>query len=221
MNKRLKIAALSLSFVFFAAEAATLNDSVQVRNVFADMPDTIMELVSRNARLDCLDFYDSQMKSTVRNRMNGLISITNLSNSFLQFQCDNTECVELKLLQSKRKSEYFICVVTTLKGESDYSTVKFFNKGWEEMPVQNFVQMPPLETFVNRRYTKKDSIVMLEKILPFMSYGIELDMFTDVMRVSLTSPSQLSLEDSAYFSKWFAEDKAVELKWNGNCFKRF
>lgn len=221
MKKSFKIAALFLLAFVPATMTGTpvLDDSVQVRNVFANMPDSVLELIPRNTRLDCLDFFDSQMESTVRNRMGGLVQITGLSSSCLQLQCDGTECIGFKLLPCPGKSNYLICVVTTLKGRSDFSTIKIFNKDWVEMPVQNYVQMPLLKSFVNSRYAKKDSIALLEQKLPFISYGIELDMSACSMQVSLTSQNQFSLEDSTYFSKWFAKDPAVNLKWNGRCFK--
>ena len=40
----------------------------RMRDYFADMPDSILYVMTRNNRLDCIDFIENNMQARVRNR---------------------------------------------------------------------------------------------------------------------------------------------------------
>lgn len=213
------IAVLAFLSGIMKTDAAGMPDSVSVRNVFASMPDSVFELIPKGARLDCLDFFDSNMRSTVRDRMDGLIQITSLSRDFLQLQSDSSLFVCFKILPCSRQNDgYIICVSTTLKGSSDYSKLDFYNSDWNRLSGEDYITMPGLKRFVNSGYAKKDSLALLESVLPFVSYSIMIGDSEPVMEISLTSQNQLGKEDSVYFSDWFA-GRPVIFKWNGKRFK--
>ena len=46
-------------------------DTVNLRNLFVEMPDTVIPYLSRNNRLDFVDFMDSNMKAEVTNALGG------------------------------------------------------------------------------------------------------------------------------------------------------
>ena len=40
----------------------------KMRDVFATMPDSVLGLMTKNNRLDCIDFIENDMEAKVRNR---------------------------------------------------------------------------------------------------------------------------------------------------------
>ena len=44
----------------------------KMRDVFAAMPDSVLGIMTKNNRLDCIDFIENDMEAKVRNRFDGL-----------------------------------------------------------------------------------------------------------------------------------------------------
>ena len=43
----------------------------KMRDVFAAMPDSVLGIMTKNNRLDCIDFIENDMEAKVRNRFDG------------------------------------------------------------------------------------------------------------------------------------------------------
>ena len=60
---------------FFLIVTATLcvwtAKAQDMERIFAEMPDSIVPVMTKNNRLDCIDFYKSKMKSNVENIYGG------------------------------------------------------------------------------------------------------------------------------------------------------
>ena len=56
---------------------------VTIRDIFKQMPDSLMPYLSQNNRLDFIDFLDSHMKAEVRNTLGGTSEMTALADDSL------------------------------------------------------------------------------------------------------------------------------------------
>ena len=56
---------------------------VTIRDIFKQMPDSLMPYLSQNNRLDFIDFLDSNMKAEVRNALGGLSEMMTLADDSL------------------------------------------------------------------------------------------------------------------------------------------
>lgn len=72
---RLRVWTLSILclFVSASAEAATAvpDDTLSMQRLFAAMPDSVLPLLSRNDRLDLVDYASAGARAAVRNRLGG------------------------------------------------------------------------------------------------------------------------------------------------------
>jgi len=124
------IACMSLT-----AQAA---DTLTIRQVFKEMPDTIIPYLSHNNRLDLLDFMDSQMKAEVTNAFGGRSVMTTLTNDSLTLQLNEICKVELLLLTTTDvvdSSTKVIALRRTLGKEKGYQEcdVEYYSVKWKRL----------------------------------------------------------------------------------------
>lgn len=84
--------------LFMASVLPVCGQSVICRDVFREMPDSIVPYLTENNRLDMLDFMDSHMKAVVQNRFDGHSEMLSLTD----------DSVTLKLSEALRMT---ICLV--------------------------------------------------------------------------------------------------------------
>lgn len=90
MKKGLIILLVSL-FSFLTAPAQN------IREVFRAMPDSIMPYLTKNAKLDMMDFMDANMKAAVNNELGGESRMLFLSDDSLAIKMSNALMLELSL----------------------------------------------------------------------------------------------------------------------------
>ena len=54
-----------------------------LRTLFADMPDSIIPLLTKSNRMDCVDYMESGMKAVVTNRLGGTTEMLSLDKDYL------------------------------------------------------------------------------------------------------------------------------------------
>ena len=108
-----------------------------IADCFREIPDSLLPTLSRNNRLDMLDFMESKMKAEVTNRLGGKSEMTSLTDSTLSIQMSNALKVDMLLLTPETsadpESEDVICLIETFGTDSLSleSKVRFFSPSWE------------------------------------------------------------------------------------------
>ena len=69
-----------------------------MRQWLMSMPDSVMPLLTKNDRLDFIDFYDARMAAVVTNRMDGKSRMDILTDDFVRINYTQASDVEMKLL---------------------------------------------------------------------------------------------------------------------------
>lgn len=85
-----------------------------MRDVFAAMPDSVLPMVTKNNRLDCIDFIENQMEARVRNKVDAYVTLEVLTSDYARFRTSETSVQELKLLPTS-DSTAVLCEVTTVQ----------------------------------------------------------------------------------------------------------
>ena len=138
-----------------------------MRDVFAAMPDSVLPLVTKNNRLDCIDFIENNMEARVRNRMGEYVALEALTSTYARFRTSAVAVLEMKLLparesttvpaaspaDSSASSPFILCVVTTVQvGEENTSrrledsTIRFYHADWSPLNKTAF-SAPSLDAF--------------------------------------------------------------------------
>ena len=72
---------------------------LKMRDVFKQIPHSLVPYLSQNNRLDFIDFLDSNMKAEVRNKLGGMSEMTALTDDSLSIRMSNALQVDMLLLK--------------------------------------------------------------------------------------------------------------------------
>ena len=129
MRKWLLSLLVCIASVSFAQEPT-------LRDVFRQMPDSLMPTLSGNNRLDFIDFLDSNMKAAVRNQLGGMSEMTILTDDSLSIRVSEALRVDMLLLKLDEPMDTIQQVVVFAESfltDSVYgeTTVKFYTPDWQ------------------------------------------------------------------------------------------
>ena len=123
-----------LFFVMLTIQAQTL----KARDVFREMPDSILPYLTENNRLDMLDFMDSHMKARVQNKFEGYSEMMTLTDDSLTIRMSSVLRLTLRLLSSATEvdgSRQVICLERTVGNSSEIkqTVCTFYSVLWRKM----------------------------------------------------------------------------------------
>ena len=109
-----------------------------IRNVFRQMPDSIMPYLSQNNRLDFIDFLDSDMKAEVKNALGGTSEMTTLADDSLSIRMNEslrTDLLLMKLAQPIDSMTQIVVMIETFLVDSIYgeSRVNYYSTEWKPL----------------------------------------------------------------------------------------
>ena len=111
-------------------------EDLMIRDVFKQMPDSLMPYLSQNNRLDFIDFIDSNMKAEVSNMTGGTSEMTALTGDSLSIRMSEALRVDMMLLNLDDPVDSIrqvIVFVETFLADSIYgeSVCKTFTVDWK------------------------------------------------------------------------------------------
>ena len=124
-----------LSLLVCIASVSSAQEPI-LRDVFRQMPDSLMPTLSGNNRLDFIDFLDSNMKAAVRNQLGGMSEMTILTDDSLSIRVSEALRVDMLLLKLDEPMDTIQQVVVFTESfltDSVYgeTTVKFYTPDWQ------------------------------------------------------------------------------------------
>jgi len=141
---------LALFLCMALSLSASAGDGITLRDVFRQMPDSLMPTLTQNNRLDFLDFLDAGMKAEVKNRLGGTSVMTALTADSLSLQVSPALRVDMLLLPLAEPIDSMNQVVVvgeTFLADSVYgeTAVRYFSTDWKLIPT------PPLSEIQQKR----------------------------------------------------------------------
>ena len=129
-----------IPFLVIFPLSVLVQGQVRVKDLFASAPDSIFPLLTQNNRLDCIDFRENNMTARVKNRMDDVSELKELTDDYLLMQVSAHSTAELRLL-----SDSLFCLINTYLGPTADSRVRFFDTSWH--PVAVALPQPRIEDF--------------------------------------------------------------------------
>ena len=136
-----------------------------LRDVFRQIPDSLMPSLSQNNRLDFIDFMDSNMKASVRNLLGGMSEMTALTDDSLSVRMSDAMRIDMLLLTLDEPVDTIRQVVVFAESfltDSVYqeTELKFYTPDWQlitrDLP-WNDVQKTRIESLNLQNILKWDS----------------------------------------------------------------
>ena len=138
--RRSTLAAVTLILHFSLFTFHSSAQQVKMRDVFAQAPDSIFPLLTKNNKLDCIDFIENNMRARVKNKFDTYSELTALTNDYMRMQVSEKSSVEMKIF-----NDSLICLIRTYYGPVADSKVYFYNVSWQ--PVNYNLERPKADDF--------------------------------------------------------------------------
>ena len=138
----MKTARFYIFFSFFQFFILSLFAETRIRDIYAAAPDSIFPLLTKNNRLDLIDFRENNMQAVVKNKFEDRTELLVLSDRYLKLQLSEHCIVEMRLL-----SDSVFCMVQTYNAPAPDSRVRFFDAEWNELP--QTVERPAVDDFLS------------------------------------------------------------------------
>lgn len=135
--------------------------SVQIRDAFREMPDSLMPYLSKNNRLDFIDFLDSGMKAEVKNQLGGTSEMLSIADDSLTIQMNPSLRVHLLTMDS------VVVMVETFLVDSIYgeSRVHYYSASWKpiEKPTLSEAQEQRIKRLELQNIVKRDDDLLKKR----------------------------------------------------------
>lgn len=163
-----------------------------MRQWLAAMPDSVMPLLTKNDRLDFIDFYDALMDAVVTNRLDGKSRMEMLTDDFLQISYTHSTDITMKLLPVNDSTD-ILCMVTTAKAATSDSRIAFFDNEWGPLQSTCHIEQPCIEDF--RSTLQSDSATWAWSKLDIFFRTYHLCAESTELKCVLTTTDYLSPEE--------------------------
>lgn len=149
--------ALLVAATFSQASA----QSIQIRDAFREMPDSLMPYLSKNNRLDFIDFLDSNMKAEVKNKLGGTSQMLSIGADSLVLRMSPSLRVDLLAIDST------LVMVETFTVDSIYgqSRVHYYSSEWQPVaaPAFSLAQEQRINRLQLQNIVKRDDDLLKER----------------------------------------------------------
>ena len=135
----------AVRFIFFLYSSFFILHSsfaeLRIRDIYVEAPDSIFPLLTKNNRLDQIDFRENNMKADVKNKFEDHSELLVLNDKYLKLQLSKHCLVEMRLLPDST-----FCMVQTYNAPASDSQIRFFDTSWNELP--QTVERPSVDEFL-------------------------------------------------------------------------
>ena len=212
MKKRFIYTFLLLLAVILHAEART-----PMRQWLVAMPDSVMPLLTKNNRMDFIDFYDAQMAAVVTNRMDGSSRMNRLTDDYVQIRYTGSTDVEMKLLPVNDSTDV-LCMVTTVRAAVDDSRIAFFDTEWKPLSVESYLTEPRIEDFCSTEQSDLAAQAWSKLDIFFRTYRLCAE--STELQCVFTAMDYLSKEDREEVAPYVRKEP-ITYRWTGNGYEPY
>lgn len=184
--------------------------------LLASMPDSIIPVMTKTNRLDCIDFYKSKMKASVDNAYGGKSQLLELTDSYARLQPTASSGVQMHTYKSAGGSTV-VALVYTYAAPSRESELAFYDAKWQ--PLAAALITPPAHDKLTMR-PDTASAAHAAKAMATLSDAYvcaSIDAASGDISFCLSTDG-LTLEEKEAVKAYVAP--AATYRWNGRRFER-
>lgn len=154
---------------------------VKMRDVFAELPQEVLPLMTKNNRLDCIDFIENNMQARVRNTLDEYVTLEALTDNYLKLTTSSSGQIELLLLPADI-SYLIVLVRTSIVDQTHDSSIEFYTPDWNQLPTSHYYTMPELDEFFSTNPSTDEQKQAYQELADYHPVSISIE------------PKELSLE---------------------------
>lgn len=193
-------------------------DTISARRAFVELGADMLDLLSKNDRLDMLDYYDADSIVSVTNRLQGKSRLEKVTPEFLEVSLTPVSTLQIKILTLKNGSRIVMTLYTVgAPGEAQETDMRFFDAGLSPLPASKYMQTLKFSDFFDIPKGSLTSMKELEGMLPFYTVVIQAAPVADTLKARLTLGDVVSMEDANLLRLFMRPE--VTLVWRDNKWK--
>ena len=206
--------------IFIGALQAYAQYSV-MRDVFSQMPDSLLPYMSHNNRLDLIDFAESGMEAEITNSFDEQVRLTKLTSNYLRLELSKASSVEMKLLPTEDllpdTTKTIICLVYSFGEKTPFSNIRFYTSKWLPLSIEN-----PITAHSDKLIIKPDTMGIelfdeLRNYLMPLYVSASISETNDVITMKASSQGTMPIDNK---SKCLNDIiKQISIEWDGKTFK--
>lgn len=189
-----------------------------MRDLWIQMPDSVVAYLDVNSRTEMADFYEMKVKTGSKNLLEGKSAIDSLTSDYIHVTLNSSTTLQIKKLQTE--SSFVICLIKTFTAPEPESEVSFFSSSWK--PLKETFGLPvtnDANSLIKQFTTRPDTISQeryeeLASMLDPVMISAEMSVNEQVVTFSLSHP----LIEKSEILNINAIFKQRKFKWNGQTF---
>lgn len=193
-------------------------DTITARRAFVEMPSGVLDMLSRNTRLDMLDYYDTDSIYKTSNNLRGQAWLEEVTPDFLSVRLSGASTMQFKVLPLKDGRQILMTVYTVGdEGAAKDSEIEFYDARLNPLPTTKFFPEPRLADFFDTK-GYQTRMKEVETILPFFNFFFEAGPDTTDITGKLSYGDILTLEDAGIIELLALPQ--VTFHWDGRKFRK-
>lgn len=192
-------------------------DTISVRRAFIEMPSGVLDLLSQDARLNMLDYYDvDSLRYKAINNLRGDSRIEELKPGYIRVALTPVSSIQLKVLKMTNGRDIVMSIYTTGLGNDRDSKVEFFDASLRKLETSKFLPDLKLKDFFSIPKGYQTSMKDIEEMIPFYSVWYEASAGSSTISGRLGYQEAVTLEDAKIIDMFALP--SLTLGWNGKKF---
>ena len=218
MTKPLEMKKIFIIATLLIATLLHVDAQSPMRDLWIQMPDSVVAYLDVNSRTEMADFYEMKVKTGSKNLLEGKSAIDSLTSDYIHVTLNSSTTLQIKKLQTE--SSFVICLIKTFTAPEPESEVSFFSSSWK--PLKDTFGLPvtnDASSLIKQFTTRPDTISQeryeeLASMLDPVMISAEMSVNEQVVTFSLSHP----LIEKSEILNINAIFKQRKFKWNGQTF---
>jgi hypothetical protein len=126
-----------------------------IKELFTEMPNEMLPLLSQNDRLDFVDYKENNMRARVTNTFGGKSEMTAVTDDYFHITLSNSSEISAKMLYTEG-GDTIICVVNTYNTPIKDSDLRFYDTTWKPLETDKYISTPTYEDYWEAADTLSD-----------------------------------------------------------------
>ena len=218
MTKPLEMKKIFIIATLLIATLLNVDAQSPMRDLWIQMPDSVVAYLDVNSRTEMADFYEMKVKTGSKNLLEGKSAIDSLTSDYIHVTLNSSTTLQIKKLQTE--SSFVICLIKTFTAPEPESEVSFFSSSWK--PLKDTFGLPvtnDANSLIKQFTTRPDTISQeryeeLASMLDPVMISAEMSVNEQVVTFSLSHP----LIEKSEILNINAIFKQRKFKWNGQTF---
>jgi hypothetical protein len=120
-----------------------------IADLFGTEPGVVFPLLTKTARLDMVDYYNSGQQVAIQNNLAGESRLLELDSAYLKLQASGSKVVEMRM--RKVGKDTVITVIETVMTPVPDSRLSQWNSHWQRFTSNKLFSMPTIDDFIVKK----------------------------------------------------------------------